>query len=139
MAGLSTLDLVVILIGVVLLIFWFFLYIKGKKNADLFLALDSSDYPGKDFYFIGFALCELLKIDFQKEENTADRKMLSVLYGMEYVDYYIRAIFSQRVTMMLTIACFALPIYCLSGGSMLLFVVIIAVGIFAYFYYFLLF
>ena len=135
MKSLERIDFIIIGMGCILLTFWFFLYIRGKKNANLFMVLDDTDYPVKELYFVGFALCELLKLNFQKEEDTATRKMLSVLYGNDYVDYYIRAIYSQRVTMSLTIGCFAMPAYCFSEGSILIYLAIMAFAMFAYYYY----
>lgn len=135
MNNLDTANLVIIGFGFALLLVWLFLYARGMKYANLFMVLNDEDFPMKDIYFVGYALSELRKTNFQSESQTETRKMLSVLYGNEYVDYYIRAVYSQRVSMSLTIACFALPAYCFSEGSILAFLFIIAAAIFAYIYY----
>ncbi len=135
MFGLQIGDLVVIGIGVVILLFWLFLFLKGKKEADLFIPLNDEDYPLKELYFVGYAFAELIHMNYQTERDTETRKQLVVLYGNDYVDFYIRAIYAQRFTMAFTLACFAMPLYCITLGSGIAFAVIIAIAIFAYYYY----
>lgn len=135
MGSLSMMDIVVITIGAVILLVYIILFILGSRHADLFLVLDDKEFPVKEVYFVGYAFWELLNISYQSESDTTTRKMLSVLYGPEYVDFYIRAVYSQKIAMALTIACFALPAYAFSGGSLLAFVAILGIAVFAYFYY----
>ena len=135
MFGLQFGDLIIIGIGIVILLVWLFLFLKGKKDADLFMPLNDEDYPLKDLYFVGYAFAELIHMNYQTERDTEMRKQLTVLYGSEYVDFYIRAVYAQRFTMAFTLACFAMPLYCLTIGSGLAFVMIIGVAGFAYYYY----
>ena len=128
-------DIIVIAIGLVILFIWLRFYRRGKKDADLFLALEDEDFPLKELYFIGFALCEAIHVNYKTERVRKLRRQIAILYGDKYVDYYVRALYAQRVTMALTICCFALPAYCFTGGSLLMFAVMIAAGIAAYIYY----
>lgn len=135
MALLTMQDYIVFAVGGILLLFWFFLYFKGRQQADLFLVLEDKDFPMKDLYFVGFAATELLHLSYKSSADTETRKQLTVLYGSKYVDFYIRAIYAQRITMALTIACFGLPLYCLGGGEILLFVVMFVAALVAFVYY----
>lgn len=128
-------DMVVLLMGTVLLLFWLLLYMRGLKYADLFVRLDDEDFPLKELYFVGYALTVMLHLEYKGTQHRLMRKHLAILYGQKYVDYYIRAIYAQRFTMSLTIACFAMPIYCFTGGSIVAFVAMLAVAIVAYIYY----
>ena len=128
-------DIIVMAVGTAFLLLWLVLYAMGKKNEDLFNILEDEDYPMKDLYFVGYALCEKLHIDYKQEKHQKTRRQLGVLYGRKYIDYYMRAIYAQRYTMSLTILCLALPAYCFTEGSLLIFGVIIAAAGAAYYYY----
>ncbi len=134
MSFISVTDIVIFTLGLAIYIFWLSMYFKGKKNEVLFQALDPSDYPMGDTYFVGYAITELLKLDYKNKTTRALRKKLSVLYEAKYVDYYIRVIYSMQYTMALTIACFAAPMYFLSG-SPALFVILLAGSAAVYYYY----
>ncbi len=127
-------DIIVVSAGVLVLLFWFILYFKGKKNWKLFIGLDPVDYPLKELYFVGYAFTEMLHFSYHGKSDRRIRKYLYILYGQKYVDYYIRAIYSQKVTMALTILTFALPIYCFTQQLILVGFVIVAAGV-AYYYY----
>ena len=127
-------DIIVVSIGLVILFFWFILYIMGRKQWRLFAGLDKEDYPLKELYFVGYAFTEMLHFSYHSKNDRMTRKYLQVLYGSKYVEYYVRAIYSQRVTMALTILLFGLPIYCLTQSLLLVIFVIAAAGL-AYYYY----
>ena len=95
----SILDIIIILIGLVILAFWFFLYFKGRKYERIFLNLDDTDYPMKELYFVGYAFLELTGIQFKGVNDRALRRQIEVLYGEKYIDYYLRVSYSQRFTM----------------------------------------
>ena len=132
--SLSMLDIVVILVGLLILAFWFFLYIKGRKNWKLFASLDQVDYPLKELYFVGYALTEMLHISYHGKGDRTTRKYLYILYGPKYVEYYIRAIYAQKATMSLTILTFGLPVYCFTQQPLLLAFIVVAAAV-AYYYY----
>ena len=119
-------DIIVVSIGLVILFFWFILYIMGRKQWRLFAGLDKEDYPLKELYFVGYAFTEMLHFSYHSKNDRMTRKYLQVLYGSKYVEYYVRAIYSQRVTMALTILLFGLPIYCLTQSLLLVIFVIAA-------------
>lgn len=127
-------DVILIVVGLLILFLWIALYFLGKKNEDLFLTLDDEDFPMKELYFVGYAIVERSNIDFKSEKQQKIRKNLGILYGKKYIDFYIRAIYSQRFTMALTIMCFALPAYCFTE-SVLIFIGLLVAGVAAFFYY----
>ena len=134
MAFITLADIIIFSIGLTLLIVWLAMYVKGKKNEQLFQGLDPSDYPMGDTYFVGYAMTEVLKLNYKNKESRELRKKLSVLYEPKYTDYYIRVIRSMQYTMALTIACLAAPIYFVSG-SVALFVMLLAGSVGVYYYY----
>ena len=70
-------DIVVIAIGILFLLFYIYLYFKGKKDAALFATLGDEDYPMHELYFVGYALVNMLgarlpvarKIEKQKTDR----------------------------------------------------------------------
>lgn len=131
---LSTFDIVTFIIGGVILFVWLFLFILGKKNEDLFEVLEEKEFSFKEIYFVGFAAMNLIRYKYKSKHDRKLRKELSVLYGEKYADYYLRIIHSQKVTMALTVAALAAPVYGLSGEVVVLFVMLMFAGL-AYYYF----
>lgn len=128
-------DDVVLVIGIAILALWLILYMKGRGNAEMFNTLDDKDFPMKDLYFVGYAATQMMHMTFHDEKDQEMRRKLAVLYGDKYVDFYTCAVYSQRITMALTIAALAMPIYFFAGGSIIMFIFILAAGGVAYYYY----
>ena len=127
-------DIVVIAIGVLFLLFYIYLYFKGKKDAALFATLGDEDYPMHELYFVGYALVNMLGLDFRRKEDREVRKQIAILYGEKYIDYYLRVSYAQRFTMMLTLMTFAMPLYCFTR-SLSMFLLFMVVGGVAFYYY----
>ncbi len=134
MSILSPMDLLALAIGVVVLVVWLFFYAQGKQYESMFEGLPYGDYPMGDTYFVGYAITKRLHISYKSNQARKLRKELSVLYEPKYAEYYLRVIYSMQYTMALTIACFAAPMYFISG-SILVFFVLLAGSIAVYFYY----
>lgn len=131
---LSIMDFVIYGIGLFLLILWMFFFAKGKKNANLFDALDEKDYPLKEVYFVGYAVMELTKYEYKSKHDRKLRKEISVLYGDKYADYYIRVIYSQKVTFGLTLLALAAPLYGMAN-SLAAALIMVMFAFVAYYYF----
>lgn len=127
-------DIIIMGLGVACLIFWLFLYIKGKKNASLFEPLDEKDFPFKEIYFVGYAATELINYQYKSKNDRKLRKNLDVLYGPKYADYYLRVIYSQKITLSLTVLVFAFALYGLADDIAALLVGVMFAGL-AYYYF----
>lgn len=134
MRFISLLDLIIIAVGIVVLLFWFFLYFKGKKYQNLFINLEDEDYPMKELYFVGYAFTQMIHLKYRAKKDRDLRKKISILYGEKYIDYYLRASYSQRFTMALTILVLAMPVYCFTRSLIMYFFVYVFAGV-AYYYY----
>ncbi len=130
----SLLDIIVFVIGLLILATWMFFYFKGKKNEKLFEGLDQNDFPMGDIYFIGYAITEMLKLDYRTPKARRLRKNLSVLYETKYTDYYIRVVYSMQFTMALTVAAFAAPMYFLTNSVIMFLFILAATGVVYYYY-----
>lgn len=128
-------DFFVIGFGVMVLLIWFVMFIKGYKNASLFDKLPKEDYPMKELYFVGFALLKCIKKNYKTARDRKLRRQLAVIYNEKYVEFYLRAVYCKQITMSLLVLAFAAPLYCIAGGSVLMFAVI-AVGTGVTFYYY---
>lgn len=104
-------DLVVLALGVIFLIFWLFMYIKGLKHASLFEPLNEKDFPFKEIYFVGYAVIETIGYKFKSKSDRKLRRDLDVLYGTKYASYYMRVIYSQKITIALTVLVLAFAFY----------------------------
>lgn len=130
----SLLDIIVFAIGLLILAAWMFFYFKGKKKEKLFAGLDQNDFPMGDIYFVGYAITEMLKLDYRTPKARKLRKKLSVLYEAKYTDYYIRVVYSMQFTMALTVAAFAAPMYFLTNSVIMFLFILAATGVVYYYY-----
>lgn len=130
----SLLDIIVLAIGLLILGAWLFFFFKGKKNEQLFKGLDQNDFPMGDIYFIGYAITEMLKMEYKTPKARKLRKDLSALYETKYADYYIRVVYSMQFTMALTVAAFAAPMYFLTSSTVMFVFMLAASGVVYYYY-----
>jgi len=113
---------------------WLIFYIKGYKHAGFFASLSEKDFPFKEIYFVGYALVETINYKYKSKSDRKLRKEISILYGDKYADYYMRVVYSQKITMALTIAVFAFVFYGLANDIAAL-VVVLAFSALAYYYF----
>lgn len=119
-----------------MILVWGFLFLKGREDSERFEQyLDKKDFPGKSLFGVGYAACGLLGFSYDTEKDQEICKKLAVLYPDNSVAFYIRAFYAQKLTMALTIACFAAVVYGFSEGSVLLFAFVLGIAGFAYYYY----
>ncbi len=113
--GLTFLDFVMMGMSLVTLVAWLFLYVKGKKYAELFEPLDEKEYPLKEIYFVGYAVLEMIGYKYKSKSDRKLRRNLEVLYSPKYADYYMRVVHAQKITFAVTLLVFAFALYGLSG------------------------
>lgn len=112
---LSAIDFIIYGVGLVCLLVWIAFFFMGLKYASLFNALDEKDYPLKEIYFVGYAVTQLFKFQYKSKKDRKLRKEISVLYGDKYADYYIRVIYSQKITFGTLVFVLAFPMYGLAN------------------------
>lgn len=134
MFGLSIIDLIVIVLGVISLLIWMFFYIQGLKHNLLFDVLDEKDYPLKEIYGIGYAVLEMMKYDYKSKKDRKLRQQLDVLYGDKYCEYYLRVIHSQQITIMMTVFVLSFSVYGLTS-EILAFAIMLMFSGLAYYYF----
>ena len=130
----SIIDIVIIALGVIYLIFWIFLYVKGIKNSNLFDSLKEKEYPLKEVYFVGYALVELINYQFKSKSNRKLRKEISVLYGEKYADYYLRVKKKKKITIASIVLALAFILYGFADSIAAFFVLVAFAGV-AYYYF----
>lgn len=129
-------DIVVEIICALLLIVWLILLMKGSKYKDFIEPLDKKEFPLKDLYGIGFALMELVKYNYKSKSDKKLKENIEILYGeKKYVDYYIRVIYAQRVTFAFSVLLLGFIFYGLSGGELIIVVIMALFSGTAYYYF----
>lgn len=131
---LTVLDFVLYGIGAVLLLIWMVFFFAGLKHSSLFDALEEKDYPFKEIYGLGYAVMLFIKYQYRSKHDRKLRKEISVLYGDKYADYYIRVIYSQKITMGFTLLVMAIPMYGLANSMAAMLVMVMFAAV-AYYYF----
>lgn len=131
---LTTTNLIVFGIGLLFLLFWMLLYIKGYKHAGLFSSLAEKEYPLKEIYFVGYAFTEGIHYKYKSKSDRMLRKEITVLYGEKFADFYIRVVYAQKITLSLTVAILAFVFYGLAN-DLAAFIILLAFSGLAYYYF----
>lgn len=116
MAGLETLDYIMIALGAVSLVIWMLFFVMGLKYNSMFDVLEEKDYPLKQIYGLGYAVLELFKYGYKSKGDRKLRQQLEVLYGNKYCEYYLRVVHAQQITMASTVLVLAFALYGLTDG-----------------------
>jgi len=130
----SLTDLIVMGSGLFLLLLWLLFFVKGKKHAGFFASLDENEYPLKEIYFVGYAILKTIRYRFKSDRDRKARKELSVLYGEKFAEYYLRVIYSQKITLAFTLLVLGPILYGLSQELVIVLVMVMFAGT-AYYYY----
>ncbi len=131
---LTTLDFVLYGIGAFLLFVWLIFFFVGLKYSSLFDALEEKEYPLKEIYGLGYAIMTLIKYRYRSKHDRKLRKEISVLYGEKYADYYVRVVYSQKVTLAFSVLVLAVPLYGMANSIAVMFVVFMFAAV-AYYYF----
>ncbi len=132
--GITPLHIGMIALGAVIYAVWLFLYLKGKQFEEFFEPLTEKDFPMKEIYSVGYAAIDLLHIKFNSKQDRKLRKILELLYGEKYTEYYLYVTRSQQFATAITILCFAVPLYLLSG-ELIMFALCVVGAATSYYYY----
>ncbi len=103
MMFLTTMDYIMFALSIISFGFWLFLYFKGRKYQNLFEGLEEKESPLKDIYGMGYAFLELIHYEYRFKWDRKLKNYLGIMYTDRYVEYYIRVIYSQTITIAYTI------------------------------------
>ncbi len=131
----SIADYIILLIGAVLVFLWIILSIAGKKHSEMFDSLDEKEFPLKGIYSVGYSLLLMVGYKFSSKGDRKLRKYIEILYGEDYVEYYLRVIHSQAMTFAFLLLAFAVPLYALADDILML-VIMVVVAALAYYYFY---
>lgn len=127
-------DYLFMALGATVLVIWILFFLAGMKHNAMFEVLDSTEYPLKDIYGLGYAVLLLIKYSFKTDSDRKLRQHLEVLYDKKYSDYYIRVVRSQQVTMGFTILVVAFALYGFDSSMLLTIVGLVMAGTIFYYY-----
>lgn len=113
--GLSIMDMVIMGTGTVLTVIYLIVFALSLKNKDFFEVLDEDDFHYKDLFCVGYFIMEKSGYQYNRKSDRELRKQLAVLYGEDYKEYYLRVVYSQRVTYLFTLGVVGFIIYGLVG------------------------
>ncbi len=100
---LTVTDYIMFGLSIITFAIWIFLYYTGQKYQNLFDGLEEKEYPLKEIYGLGYAFLELVHYSYKFKWDKKLKNYLGIMYTDRYVEYYIRVIYSQTVTIVYTI------------------------------------
>ena len=90
-----------------------------------------------EIYGVGFKLIEMLKMEFKGKEANQIREQVAILYGERYVDYYLRVVYAQRISLVYLIFTVGCILSALASGTdklILLGLVLVVCGTLYYYF-----
>lgn len=129
----SLLSIAVMAIGSVLAFVLIVLLLTCKKYDSFIEPLDSKEFPLCELYGVGFALINLLQVNFTSKSERKRRQYIALLYGEKHSEYYLRVNAAERLTLSFLMAVVGLSLY--GFTSNLLMVVVAGLFSFVTYYY----
>jgi len=134
MSFLSLQDIIVMAVGCISLLLWLILFFASNKHNDLFSSLDEKEYPLKELYSMGYTVMEMIKYTYKGKFDRKLRTSLSVLYEEKYVEYYLRVIYAQSISIALIIYLFSFILYGLSREILIMFICVLMAALAVYYF-----
>ncbi len=132
----SVFDCIILTIGVLLTVFWLFLFIKGLKYKEMIDPITEKDFPLREIYGVGFAFMDLIKYKYNSKSDFRLKNEIEILYGgPKYAQYYLRVIYAQRVAISFTLLVLAFAMYGIAGGDITVVIVLAAMAGVLYYYF----
>lgn len=85
-------------IGTILAIVFIVQINKGKKYEQYVINLDSNVFPMAELYTVGFSWSNTKIFEFKGELASNLKKQSTLLYGVQYADYYANVFWAQTIT-----------------------------------------
>lgn len=75
------------------------LLITSGEFEEYITPLDSKEFMMTEIYGVGFKVMKILKLEFKSREAVQTRENVVVLYGERYSDFYLRAFYAQKISL----------------------------------------
>lgn len=134
MSFLSLQDIIVMAAGCIFLLLWLVLFFASNKHKDLFNTLEEKEYPLKEIYSTGYTVMEMISYNYKSKFDRKLRTSLSVLYEEKYVEYYLRVIYAQSISIALIIFLFSFVLYGLSRDILILLICVMMAALAVYYF-----
>lgn len=107
----STLQVVMLLVGAVAVVFWTLLYLKYSRKFDDYIApLKSGQYFLQEVLFIGLGAMGMFRVNVLSAKHRKKLRDMQELYGEQYGEYYLYVTTGVKYTYILT----GFPVICLA-------------------------
>ena len=96
--------------------FVIFLLISGEYESYI-TPLNKKEFTMSELYGVGFKIMALFKFEFKSNEARKTRESAVILYGERYADYYLRALYAQKITLTYFIFVIMCALSALASGT----------------------
>ncbi len=93
------------------------LLITSGEFEEYIAPLDSKEFMMAEIYGVGFKVMKILNLEFKSREAVQTRENVVVLYGERYADFYLRAFYAQKISLIYFIFAIACALSALAEGT----------------------
>lgn len=95
---LNIISIIIMVVASILTALFLWLLFVGKKFENMIAPLNNKEYPLCELYGVGFVILDLLKHNYATKSERKRRQLISLLYGEQHSEYYLRVNAAQRMT-----------------------------------------
>lgn len=131
---LSLQDFIVMGCGLFALLLWLILFACSGKYNSLFQGLDEKQFPLCQLYATGYAFMELIHYKYKSKFDRSLRAELSILYDEKYVEYYLRLVYAQSISLAMLVFLLGFILYGLSQEILILIICVMMAFLCVYYF-----
>jgi tight adherence protein C len=134
LTGVNLSQILMLIIGTILILAWFFLYIKyNKKFDEMIKPIAKNEFFMSEIFFIGFGIMELTDYRLKSSRAKKNIKKISELKGELYAQYNYYKIVGAKFTYIATMLPIAFFIGALVNDFMIFMLFLITIAVLIYY------
>ena len=98
------LNIVFMVLSLAVGLSFIFLLITSGEFEEYITPLDKKDFMLSEIYGVGYKIIKITNMEFKSREANKVRENVVVLYGERYAEFYVRAYYAQKISIIYLVA-----------------------------------
>lgn len=128
------LNIVFMVLSLAVGLSFIFLLITSGEFEEYITPLDKKDFMLSEIYGVGYKIIKITNMEFKSREANKVRENVVVLYGERYAEFYVRAYYAQKISLIYLVAALLISVSALASDSDKIVILVLTVIICAVLY-----
>lgn len=111
------LNIVFMVLSLAVSLSFVFFMITSGEFEEYITPLDKKEFMLSEIYGVGFKIIKMTNMEFKSREANKIRENAVILYGERYAEFYVRAYYAQKISMIYLVAALITSVSALASGS----------------------